>query len=102
MTGNEMSLIQWALQQGGITVVCLVVLFFYRRDWHTTVDQWKEQHEITVSLVERSIEASVRATAALSENTVVIHSLKRAVEASYMGRRSADQFIVNDKVNGPS
>jgi len=89
-------MLQWAFQQGGITVVCLVVLFFYRRDWKTTVETWQQTHAITVSLVEKAISAQEKATAALAENTIVVHSLKRAIEVSYLGRRQADQLFTTD------
>ena len=95
MTSNELPLIQWALQQGGITVICIVILFFYRRDWHTTVDAWKEQHNITVELVKSATIAEERTRATLAETNIVIHSLKRAIESAYFGRRQADQIIGN-------
>lgn len=88
--------VQWMFQQGGAIAICIVVMFFYRRDWKTVNDVWREQHATMMDLVRSSIAAQERMTAALAENTMVMHSLKRAVEAAYFGRRAVDQALQDD------
>lgn len=84
---------RWAIQQGGAFVVVLIILFFYRRDWKTAVDFWKDQHAVTTGLIEKVTSANVEMTAALRENTVVTHSLKRAMEYTFPPRRAGEKAI---------
>ncbi len=65
----QLSLAQWAIQQGGAFVIVLGVLFFYRRDYKILTDT-------LVSLVIKNTEAQTAHTAALAENTRVVHSAK--------------------------
>lgn len=84
------SLVQWALTQGGALGVLCVVLFFYRRDWKTAVEFWKDQNATRDVLVKEATRAQVETAAALREATVVIHGLKRVMQEQYPGRRFED------------
>ncbi len=65
----QITLAQWAIQQGGAFVIVLTVLFFYRRDYKILTDT-------LVQLVIKNTEAQTAHTAALAENTRVVHSAK--------------------------
>jgi hypothetical protein len=77
--GDQFSIIQWAVKEGGAFGVILVILFFYRRDWKTAVDFWRDQHAITTDLVVASTKAQTETSAALRENTMVVHSVKNVL-----------------------
>lgn len=77
---TQLTLVQWAIDKGGAYVVILVVLFFYRRDWQTAVNFWKDQSKITVDLIIEATKAQDATAAALAQNTVVVHQAKRVME----------------------
>lgn len=83
----DLTLIQMALREGGAFAIILVILFFYRRDWKTTVEFWKDQHATTTTLVQDSTRAQVASEAALRENTMVTHSLKQLIADRVPDRR---------------
>lgn len=95
--------LRWMVQQLGAFFIILVILFFYRRDWQTAVEFWKDQHALTMSLVEKATVAQIEASAVVRENTVVTHALKRVIEycdaRDGPGRRGADQMV---QVSAPS
>lgn len=76
---DQISLIQWGLREGGAFAVILVILFFYRRDWKTAVEFWRDQHAITTKLVQDNTVAQTETAAALRENTVVVHQAKNVL-----------------------
>jgi hypothetical protein len=77
---EQVSLLQWGIREGGAFVVILVILFFYRRDWKTAVEFWRDQHAITTDLVIQATKAQVSMEAALRENTVVVHQTKGVIQ----------------------
>lgn len=85
--GEQFSIIQWAVKEGGAFGVILVILFFYRRDWKTAVDFWRDQHSITTDLVVQATRAQTETSAALRENTVVVHSVKNVLARHLPERR---------------
>lgn len=89
---EQVSLLQWGIREGGAFVVILVILFFYRRDWKTAVEFWRDQHAITTELVKESTKAQTETSAALRENTLVVHQTKAVIQ-NYLptGRRTEDR-----------
>lgn len=81
------SLVQWAVREGGAFVVILVILFFYRRDWQTATEYWKAQNVITTQLCIKATEAQTDCAAALRENALVTHQVKRVFERQFPERR---------------
>lgn len=77
---GEQTILQWAIREGGAFAVILVILFFYRRDWKTAVDFWRDQHAITTDLVVAATKAQAETAAALRENNVVVHSMKQVIQ----------------------
>lgn len=69
--------------KGGPYASVMVILFFYRRDYKTVVDFWKDQSKATADLAKQSTSAQVETAAAMRELTTVIHSLKRVIEDDY-------------------
>lgn len=74
------SLVEWAIKQGGALLVLLVVLFFYRRDYHGVTDFWKEQNKIVTELVIASTKAQADMTNALRENNMIVHQAKNVLQ----------------------
>jgi len=83
---NQITLMQWAAKEAPAYVVILVILFFYRRDWKTAVDFWRDQHTITTKMVQENTVAQTETAAALRENTTVVHQAKH-VMAKYLPER---------------
>jgi hypothetical protein len=81
---------QWAIREGGAYVVILVILFFYRRDWKTATEFWKDQHAITTDLVVKATTAQTDCSA-LRETAIVTHQLKRVLEREFPERRGVDR-----------
>lgn len=71
------------LTKGGPYASVMVILFFYRRDYKTVVDFWKDQSKAMSDLTKQSTSAQVETAAAMRELTNVIHSLKRVIEDDY-------------------
>lgn len=84
------ALLQWGLTQGGALAVLIIVLFFYRRDWKTAVEFWRDQLVARDTLVKEATRAQVDTAAALREATIVIHGLKRVLQQEFPGRRVDD------------
>ncbi len=83
----ELELIGTIIKDGGAAAVILVILFFYRRDYRTLTEFWKQQHAITVQLAKDAATAQTTTAAALQENTIVTHALKRVIEFYFPDRR---------------
>lgn len=81
------AIVKYAFEQGGALGVLVIVLYFYRRDKNITIEFWKEQNTARDLLVTNATKAQVETAAALRESTIVIHSLKRAIEIQYPERR---------------
>jgi uncharacterized membrane protein YvbJ len=79
----DQGILQWAIEKGGAFAVILIILFFYRRDYVQLTDFWKKQTETLVTLVEENTKAQTETSAALRENTVVVHHAKN-VMATYL------------------
>ena len=88
--GDKLTLLQWGIREGGAFVVILVILFFYRRDWNTAVNFWRDQHAITTQLVQEATKAQAETAAALRENNVVVHQAKQTLQTLLPNRRDED------------
>lgn len=87
MMGWSEEFIKWAFQQGGITIVLIVSLWSYRRDWlqtfqrkEDTAASERDEREKLVQLVERSITFQEQATAAAHATQQVLERLVVAVD----------------------
>jgi hypothetical protein len=85
---QQIGLAQWAVQQGGFLVVILVILFFYRRDWKTATEFWKDQTKVSHDLAATCATAVADNAAATRENTVVMHQAKNVIAHYYPERRT--------------
>lgn len=92
---QDPTFLQWAIREGGAYVVILVILFFYRRDWKTATDFWKDQHKITTDLAKECSKAMTDQTAALRENTIVTHGLKNLLQYQGPQERRGGSGIPN-------
>lgn len=63
------------LTKGGAFAVIFVLLFFYRRDWQTAVEFWKDQHRTTTELIQQAARAQADNSAAVRENSLLIQQL---------------------------
>jgi hypothetical protein len=86
---DQLTIMQWAVREGGAFAVILVILFFYRRDWKTAVEFWRDQHATTTQLVQDNTRAQTETAAALRENTVVVHQAKNVLAAMEQRRGGA-------------
>lgn len=87
---SQVGIIQWAQKEGPAYVVILVILFFYRRDWKTAVDFWQSQHAVTTKLVVDCTQSQTETSAALRENTVVVHQAKAVMQRYLPQMRDGD------------
>lgn len=87
---DQVSIAQWAVREGGAFVVILVILFFYRRDWKTATEFWREQNVLTTNLVIAATKAQTETAAALRENTTVVHQAKHVMQRYLPTRRDED------------
>lgn len=87
---DQVTVAQWAVREGGAFVVILVILFFYRRDWKTATEFWKEQNVLTTQLVAAATKAQTETAAALRENTTVVHQAKHVMQKYLPSRRDED------------
>jgi hypothetical protein len=81
---------QWAIREGGAFAVILVILFFYRRDWKTATEFWRDQHAVTTQALRDSTKAQADMASALRENTQVVHHAKSVMQ-EYLPSRWADR-----------
>lgn len=86
----QITAMQWAVREGGAFVVILVILFFYRRDWKTATEFWKEQNAITTAMVVAATKAQTETAAALAANTVAVHQAKHVMQKYLPARRDED------------
>lgn len=93
-TQEQTTLLQWAFQQGGAFVVILVVLFYYRRDFLKKDTERKTEGQLLadtlIPLCKDAIRAQTECAAALRENTVVTHGVKRVFERQFPERRGQE------------
>lgn len=68
------------LTKGGSFAVIFILLFFYRRDWRTAVDFWKDQHKTTTELVQQATKAQTDNSAAIRENSMLIARLSDKIK----------------------
>lgn len=68
---TEMQLAQWAITQGGLVVVVLVIIWSYRRDFHRI---FQSEHERSKELI-MALEAS---TSALSTHAEMMRNVAQA------------------------
>lgn len=88
----QVTVAQWAVREGGAFVVILVILFFYRRDWKTATEFWRDQHVITTQLVVAATKAQTETAAALRENTTVVHQTKHVMQKYLPHRRDGEDL----------
>lgn len=79
------TMVEWAIKQGGALVVLVIVLYFYRRDYHVVTDFWKDQNRQLTELVISSTKAQTDTANALRENNIIVHQAKN-VMAKYLTR----------------
>lgn len=76
--------IDFAARNGAAGAILALVLFFYRRDWRELTD-YKGQRETSLTLtVAENVKALTEMSAALRENTIVVHQAKNIL-ASHIG-----------------
>ena len=81
---EQISLLAKILEQGGLFVVIVLVLYFYRRDFRHD----KANQQATISALLHVVQANVTA---MQESKATSERLARAVEANNERRRSYDQ-----------
>jgi hypothetical protein len=96
VSGTE-GLLEMAIRQGGLLLVLVVVLFFYRRDyvkltdfWQKQSDQWATQTAMLVELTKGTTRALTDDAAATREMSIVMHQAKNVMAAYLPGRRDDD------------
>jgi hypothetical protein len=79
-TAGEFDILKYAITQGGLACVVLVVLWSYRRDYArlTTVDS--DRLEVLTTLVVNATAALTQNAAATTQNTAATDRMARAIE----------------------
>lgn len=82
--GQQMDVVKWILEQGGLFVVIVVVLYFYRRDFKTSTANQQAQTNALLHVVQANV-------IAMQELRATTDRMARAVEASNNRRRLIDE-----------
>lgn len=87
--------LKWALTQGGLVLVVLVVFWSYRRDFIRRVVREEEKVAILTEIAAESRAAVVQAVAQNTATEKAVHRLSKAIETSNQlaiagGRRRSD------------
>ncbi len=83
-------LFKWAVTQGGLVLVVLVVFWTYRRDLQRISAKDAEKLEIMTDLVGETKGAIQASTAQSVATEKSVHRLSRAIEGMNLGRRTTD------------
>lgn len=83
-------LFKWAVTQGGLVLVVLVVFWTYRRDLQRIAAKDAEKLEIMTDLVGETKGAIQASTAQSAATEKSVHRLSRAIEGMNQGRRATD------------
>jgi hypothetical protein len=63
-TMPDYEMIRYGITQGGLTIVCLVVFAFYRRDFLRKLHEEKSDKAILIGIIEKHAKATARLAAA--------------------------------------
>lgn len=88
MTPGEMEILKWALTQGGVVLVLLIVVWSYRRDFTRLMARDDEKIAILTELVGQT-------RASMEGHRAVIEGLQRAVDEL---RRAIDRMSERGKL----
>lgn len=89
---GDVDLTKYAITQGGLLAVVLVLLFFYRRDFMRVQQRDDEKISILTDLVEKNTTALSGSSSQLAANEKATHRLARALEnVGAVDRRSVDR-----------
>lgn len=91
--GQQIDFVKWALEEGGLFVVIVLVLYFYRRDFRQSAANLQAQVDALMKVVQNNVTVmqAMKATNA---------RLARAVEALASGRRPGRLEIDADEHDG--
>lgn len=76
---EQPDLVRYAITQGGLLAVVLVLLWSYRRDWTNIVDQRGEHIAVLTNLVQQSTTAQANSAASLASMAEAIKEMTRTV-----------------------
>src|SRR4051812_22149918 len=70
---GDVDLVKYAVTQGGLLAVVLVLMWSYRRDWQRTLSEERDRSSATLTLAKET-------TFALTRSTEICERLTKAVE----------------------
>lgn len=79
---SEGGIIEFALRQGGALAVLLVVLWFYRRDYKSLADFWKQSDGEKSRLIEELTRAQTEQSGAMREMSQAMRDNTSVVQAA--------------------
>jgi len=79
-SGAQLDLIKWAVTQGGLVLVTLVILWSYRKDFRTVLMMKDEQAKILIAREQVLIDLIGKVTTAMTINADASQMLTRAIE----------------------
>ena len=88
MTPQQTELMQWVLTQGGITLVLIVVLWSYRRDFFRKSDRYVEENQELRYLLKENTAAATATALAIAQNTNATNNLANVIQV--MDRRKGE------------
>ncbi len=74
------SFLEFAVKQGGALLVLMAVLWFYRRDYKTLAEFWRDSDDTKTRLIEEHTRASTEMAAALRENTSAVRQAQAVMQ----------------------
>lgn len=80
-------LTRYAITQGGLLAVVMVLLYFYRKDFRAQIADQDERLEVMTGLVIANTTAMTKAASASEANEKAAHRLSRALEIMEPRRR---------------
>lgn len=93
LTGpQQVDFVKWVLEEGGLFVVILVILYFYRKDFKRAEEDRKIEREAIKIERDALVSLVTNSVAALNQVKLTNERLARAVEAQNGRFRISDRF----------
>jgi hypothetical protein len=88
MTPQQTEFVQWAMTQGGVTLVLLVLMWSYRRDFKGILNRSTDENQELRYLLKENAAAATATALAIAQNTNATNNLANVIQV--MDRRKGE------------